>query len=538
MQLASSWAARRHPVLWRSNVTDYFGGNSREDVEVLLRRLITQGAEGPKVDFKTTWSVADKAAQAELAKDVSSIANTDDEIHLQDFGYIILGAQRGKIIGGISELSADPDKLQAQLTDVIKNFVGPVPLFSIVAFEDPSVGRWGAVVIPPSGSQPHLLVRDGANGVVKHEWWVRVNDTSERAGPHDWARVMAKRLRREVRPLEVEVQRLALLVEQRPAFEVGALAEMLRNTRVENAQRPADLATSVRQLLVRGNAVVEDMLIAEALRIERVMAEDTAVNPISFMHVDADGYRAILEHLEEQTFPMIDALAAIARYDREGLLTDAACRAFQLIAKEPEPMGTHYTNIAQFRLYPLVLCLYAVVVVAANEQRGQLLNGIFNLKLRTRSEASPIIVALRRIRSGATAFQQVIGAEYFEPIAMRVRDVLMPRLSGVLVGTPSREAFAIAEFVLALAYLKVSPTIHHESVPWPGLYVYESEAVEVITRFLQGRPNWVGVALEITDLAKLLADFDASARRLVNPRAWGDGFTRGAIAAYDGSKNA
>ena len=111
-------------------MNDYFGGQSREQVEALLRRLIEQGAEGPKVDFKKEFNLASKAEQAELVKDLSSIANTDDEAHLDDFGYIILGAERGALVGGVAELAGDIDKLQSRITDLTKGYLAPAPQFS------------------------------------------------------------------------------------------------------------------------------------------------------------------------------------------------------------------------------------------------------------------------------------------------------------------------------------------------------------------------------------------------------------------------
>ena len=48
---------------------DYLGGQTKAELEALLRRLIDQGPEGPKVDFKRTLNLSDRAAQAELAKD-------------------------------------------------------------------------------------------------------------------------------------------------------------------------------------------------------------------------------------------------------------------------------------------------------------------------------------------------------------------------------------------------------------------------------------------------------------------------------------
>lgn len=517
-------------------MNDYFGGQSPRELEALLRKLITQGAEGPKVDFKRTFTLGDKAAQAELAKDISSIANTDDEAHLDDFGYVILGAERGKLVGGVSELTGDIDKLQAQITDVIKGFVGAVPQFSLSAFDDNPLGRWGVIVIPPSARQPHLLVRDGAGDVVKHEWWVRVNDTKERAGPHDYARILAKATRREVRPLELEVQRLALKVDQLAVPNLSALADVLRGSGPPAEPREdvrSDLVSSVRRLLVRGSASVEDALVAEALRVAEVMAESTEANPLLFSGMKAEQLRSILTYLEDRAFPLAEALATVARYDREGVLTDAVCRSLQIIAKEPQPTGTHYTNIAHFRLYPLILCLYALVLVAANERRGDLLKAVFKLSLQReeRDGVDPIVVAFRRIRAASDVFKEALGKDYFEPIAVRVREVLVPRLSGLLVGSSSKDAFFVVEFILGLAFLRVSDSMHHGKLPLPGTYLYESGAQRALSVFLGLRPDWLGDALE-EPLDSLLPAFDQTAAKVVSQRGWADGFTSGAMDAY------
>ncbi len=518
-------------------MNDYFGGQSPQELESLLRRLITQGAEGPKVDFKKTFSVVDKSAQAELAKDISSIANTDDEAHLDDFGYIILGAERGQLLGGVGELAGDIDKLQAQLTDLIKNFVGSVPQFSISAFHDAALGSWGAIVIPPSARQPHLFIRDGAGDVVKHEWWVRVNDTKERAGPHDYGRILAKATRREVRPLEREVQRLALKMDQLGVPNLTALVHAIRGSSAtsEPASGGAspDIVSSVRRLLVRGNVGVEDALVAEALRIAEVMGETSEKNPWNLSGMKGEQLSSLLSYMEERTFPLAEALATVARYDREGVLVDAVCRALQVIAKEPQPVGIHYTNIAQLRLYPLVICLYAIALLAVNERRGELLERVFSLSLQReeRDGVDPIVVSLRRMRAASDVFKEALSKDYFEPIAVRIREVLVPRLSGLLVGTSSKDAFFIAEFVLGLAFLTVSGPMHHGKVPLPGTYLYESGAQRALTVFLGQRPDWLGEALG-EPLDSLLGTFDQTAKNVVNQRGWADGFTSGTLNAY------
>lgn len=518
---------------------DYLGGQSREQLEALLRRLVTEGPEGTKVDFKRALAITDKAAQAELAKDISSIANSDDEVHLDDFGYLILGAERGSVLGGVTELSGDMDKLQARITDVIKNFTGPVPQFSLHAFEDPKVGWWGALVIPPSARQPHMFVRDGAGDVVKHEWWVRVNDTKERAGPQDFARILSKAARREVRPLEREVQRLALLVEQqRGAPDMATLVEALRGSSSSSSTRSTagdaeSLAGSVRELLVRGSHAVEDTLVAEALRLAEVMAETSERNPWVFERRSPAQLRDILDYLEEQSFPLADAMATVARYDREGLLHDAVCRALNVIAREPQAVGVHYRYAPQFRLYPLVLCLYFIVIVAVNERRTELLKRVFGLSMEReeRDGVEPIVVSFRRIRAASDLFKAALEKDYFEPVAVRVREVALPRLAGLLAGTQSADAFFVAEFVIGLAFLKVSGSFYHGSLPLPGCYTYESAAQRAIRRFLQRRPAWLETSVG-GPLEKLLEEFDQTAAKVVQQPSWSDGFVSGAASAY------
>lgn len=520
-------------------MSDYFGGQTPQELEELLRRLVTQGAEGPKVDFKKMLSMVDKAAQAELAKDISSIANTDDESHLDDFGYIILGAERGQLTGGVAELEGDVDKLQAHITDLIKGFIGPVPQFTISAFEDPSVGRWGVIVIPPSARQPHLFVRDGL-GVFKHEWWVRVNDTKERAAGQDYGRIMAKATRREIRPLELEVQRLSLRLDNLATPDLGSLVEALRGSPKEDKEAHRsdgrDLVTVVRSFLVRGSASVEDQLVTEALKIAEMMSENSSQNPWHFTSMDAEDVRALLSYYEEKTFPFAEALATIARYDTSGQLSATVCRSLRVIAGEPEPSGTYYSAIEQFRIYPLVLCLYAITLVAVREERGELLRSVFGLRLRRRNGSDPIVAAVRRIRAASDVFKAASETDWLEPIAVRVREVLVPRLTGLLAGAASKDAFYIAEFVLGLAFLQTNLSAQQGGVPLPGVYFYEGAAQRVLADFLGQRPAWLSEVLG-ESLDTLLLRFDQSAVSMAQQRGFADGFLRGAVAAYQAGLN-
>lgn len=520
-------------------MSDYFGGQTRDELEAVLRRLIEHGAEGPKVDFKRTISFADKSTHAEFAKDLSSIANTDDDQHFGDSGYIILGAERGKLVGAVAELNGDLDKLQSRVTDIVKGYLAPVPTFTIVAFDDAELGRWGAIVIPPSSRQPHLFVRDGAGDVVKHEWWVRVNDSKDRAGVQDYARILGKAVSHAMRPFERELQRISLMVEQHPgavipASIMHALQHQASAPQATRASIPTgDAVASVRALLLQGPAIVEDSLVAEALRVAVVMAENTPQNPFLLSDKSEKELSEIISYLEDQTFPLAEALATAARYDRNGELTPAICRALRIIAEEPRPSEAHWSELAQFRTYPLALCLYALIMVAVNEERASLIQSVLRLKFRTGydAESLPIVAAIMRSFESYSAFKLASGKEQFVPVAVRVREHFAPRFTTLLAGTPAADAFALGEFVLALAFLDVSDTFHSRKMPLPGAYLYESSSGRTIRTFLRERPEWLGSALG-SPLDKLLTAFDETVEQVTIRSAWSFGFVGGAMDAY------
>lgn len=520
-------------------MSDYFGGQSREELEALLRRVITQGPEGSKLDFKRTIDLDSNSARAELAKDVASIANTDDPQRFNDVGYIVLGAERGRIVG-CPVLSSDSDKLQARMTDLLKNYLSPLPHFSLAVYSDPVAGAWGAIVIPPSMQQPHVHARDGGTAFARHDWFVRVNDTTDRAGSQDYTRLLEKAVRRQVQPLEAQMQRLAHQVAQRDAGSIESLLAAVGGHVAAQLSKPndqaiaiggGDISSRIRGRLVRGDRAIEDALEAEAMRLWAVVTERSDINPWSFGDRSPMERRKTLVYLEEASAPLAMALATIARFDRSGRYTGSACRALSIIARQPSPSGAYSDEMVALRLYPLALCLYAVVTISTVEQRADLIKSVLALELEDGDCSEPIVFTLRRVRAAHELFNTTLEGRWCEPIPLRVRDEFIPRLSSLLTRTTGSDAFRLAEFVLALASLRDSVLRSTEGYPMRGLYLYEHEARRALGRFLSRRPDWISDALG-APLTKLLTAFDANAYKVVNPSGSPDGFVRGAQKAY------
>jgi hypothetical protein len=266
------------------------GELTREELEALARRLVERGPEGCKIDFKRSLDVTTGNGKAEFAKDVSSLANTDDEQHHDDWGIIVLGAERGQIVGGVADFAEDKiDGHQAHLSNVLSVLLAPVPRFLCVGFLDQAKGPWGLILIPPSVGQPHIFSRDTPD-TKKHEWLVRVNDTTERAGALDYVRVQSKAVSRAVRPLEREIQRLNLQVEglEQASGNSAWLSKIPRGAKLQiflaaRGGGGAGATGVFDHVDETHNAVY---LFLDATAHQHITARSYAINQVRFVHTD------------------------------------------------------------------------------------------------------------------------------------------------------------------------------------------------------------------------------------------------------------
>lgn len=531
------------------NMRDYLGGMTRDELERLALRLIDQGPEGLKIDFKRIVNLGTAAEKAEFAKDVSSIANADDESHLDDYGFIIVGAERGTVLGGATDFAHDKvDSYQARLTDVLREWLAPVPSFSLVAFQEPTKGPWGVIVIPPSTRQPHIMIRD-AGDVAKHEWWVRINDTKGRAGALDYARILSKTASRAVRPLEFELQRLAVRMDLVEQGGVGLkdIATLLRSAPSEALQGSDAHTTAVspaqqlRRHLMTPVHVAEDILVGEALRIAQVMNDESPENPWVFASTTPASMLDAIEYLERESQPLAEAMAVIAKYDDASSLTGPVIAAFEILAREPQPphSGPHWVHATSLRLYPVALCLYTLALVGTQKRRGSLLRAVLSVRFVDRnSNEFPMLHAIRCLRTVNEVFKLALRQQYFEPIAERLSIVIPGWCAGLVPVHSGLTAFLQAEFVLGLAYLEVSRAIQNEAFPFPGKYFYAYEARRAIEGFLRKQPSWLKEVYG-RSVEEVLKEFDLTAATVVDRQSFGSGgFVNGAAHAWASGKTA
>jgi hypothetical protein len=165
------------------------------DSEMLLRRLIADGNEGPKVDFKSHVKLREPATIAKLAKHCLAVANTDSA-EFEGSGFVILGAEARQLVGGLDDLGID--SFRASLLSQLNRYIEPEARLELRAYNDPEKGWFGAIVVRPSppALQPHTIARafeDKSLQLRVGECYVRRGESTELARKSDYDRLFEKR---------------------------------------------------------------------------------------------------------------------------------------------------------------------------------------------------------------------------------------------------------------------------------------------------------------------------------------------------------
>ncbi len=518
---------------------DRYLGADDTHIRELALKLIAGNAEGGKVDFKRQLPFTSAKDKVEFCKDLSAIANSDDH-RLGGHGYIVFGAEPGNLLGGLTAWEpGKADSFSASLNDIAKNYLAPVPNFHFVPFEDEQRGQWAILVVPPSSSQPHIFIKEFESTPAKHEWFVRINDTTERAGALDYARVMAKKVTLATSPLFTELQRAQLRIEalERGQLNAQDLLVAVGGKPAATGEVPTQKSPSaiIRHRLRRPDHDVEDALTGEALRVWAAMSESSPKNPLTWPRTSKDATEQ-LEYLEDQTREFARCLMDIVRLDPELDTVRAVSRSFKLIARQPQAWETHWQNAECLRLYPVVLCLHAVAAMSVFRESGKVLRALLDLKLSVnRGDASiPLIACLRRVEAASDLFREVQDKNYHLPVAERLRTVLPTWLSAAAPGCRPEATFFVAEFLLALEYT-VSFNLHSLPIPAPGSFLYGYEAVSAISESLSSRSDVYRDLFGNENAIEVkLKAFDEHVHRVVAPGSMGGGFQGGAMAAWIG----
>lgn len=511
---------------------------STPDLEALVREMIARSVEGPKVDRKQSLALTTAAEQVEFAKDVSAIANTDDDAY-RDHGFIILGVNKaGVLCGGITILDASTiDNTRAALVDIIKKYIAPVPKFFAYGFNDPQSGPWGVIVIPPSNRQAHIFIKEFSPRPTPGEWFVRVGEVTVKARPEDFVRVFENATRRAVDPLREELRELKLEVRTLRSslpFSLPRLSEtqfaLVSDQSHVPPPTPRTTSEVIEHELASPASRIETEILSESLRLASALHKEDSSIPWFFHSSSEDSFKQIIENIESGTRELVRTYGMLARLDTAYRYVDAASQGLIPLTEQKYPSGPFNQSAVNLRLYPVALLLLSTMTVAVSTRNATLPRALLDVPLilgLNREWIEPLAAVFSHVYGASDIFEVAQGREYKYPIANRMRDVVPAWLGDLVRGTSPVDCFYIAEFLLYLACLDAG------ALPVPGNFMSHAEAHLPVSLFLRRKPEWIRFLFR-TELEKLLATFDESMKSQNNLYGFMDrGFKGNTVLAWD-----
>jgi hypothetical protein len=517
----------------------------RASLEALLRKIVETG-EASKVDLKRSFEMADGPQQAEFLKDVAAIANTYNH-HYRNHGFLIFGAQNNAIVG--CAFPDNEDHLQARVDDLVKRYLGPFITTHIFQFSEGDK-QWGAVVIPPTRSAPHVFIAD-IHKRVRGEVYVRSGTTTTKAQPEDYARFFRQYLEEQTYVFHENIsdlRRTVTALEKRLPQSKRNLPSGADDTEFEPQSQPQtatpaptrSLTDRINAALVKEEDLIARSLLEEARKIDGFLRSGEV--PWACQVLDKQRTTETLQKIEEVCQELWLAIISLAARDEKGAYDDALLRAVSYLAKAVDPpLGVSFTELGRnLRYYPLIVALYLICITGVSKKRDKLLKKVLKLELQGRSrydEPLPITYALFMIRRAGEFFQPLHQdhprTRLCDPIATFIKSLTDRLLDSDDPLWDKETDFYAGECVLSISPLDSlekatnRPMIGH---PSSGLFLYASEATPIINRFLRKEIGWIQRLFD-RPLDEVLAEFDKMAPQLASPGCWTTGFAGGALEA-------
>jgi hypothetical protein len=311
--------------------------------------------------------------------------------------------------------------------------------------------------------------------------------------------------------------------------------EMVQTT--NNLPQTTDaLIQQVEQYLSDPNCYIalNNLLLKEAKTLTEVMQGELEACPWEISPQNQLQCQQCIEYLEAKSERFVLIIATIVHHDQKAQFINPIAKAFKTLAKEPFSMNTYIEESRIIRLYPLALAIYAVFLVGVEEERGQLLRTVLEIRLNRETRPLPdlpLVYVLSYLDSySRSIFNNVLGGNsYVAPVAERIKRILIPLLEEILID--ANTAFYKGEFVLGLANIEAPYHLSNEkSLSLRGLYLYFPEARPILTAYLKNSSQWLFSLYP--SMEELLGIFDATASKLDRGGfSRMHGFSRGALAA-------
>lgn len=470
-------------------------------------QAIDQQVEGPKLDFKRELNIKGEDL-AELLKDVCAIANTDDPAHFHGLGCIVVGVTRDRTFGTLPD-DFDADKWSASLNEKINKHISPPINLRVSGPYQHQNGKFAVVIIPVSEDQPHMIVKE--SGTARPgQWWVRIGDSTVQAGPDEYARVLGKRVQREVRPLADQLTITRGLLENLEGRLERLQTSTLQKAHLEVADAPdLSVAAKIRAQYGSRDTPLRQALHREMLQFLEAFEDEFPDLSVEQLANDPEKLRQKILRMEELTRPLGEALATAVLVGSGELDIPVG----QILVEVTEKTLTfpRYKSLnpmtEKLRSYPQILLVLAVCAASVLAGRTEWLRPV----LRTRHRhflqnygTSSMLDPTRALIDWEPVLEPLIHENSCAPAYQHINDVVMGEagwLSGADPFTLTPQLIGETELLQSLIYMD-EPGDFQPS-PIPNTVVYNYAAVEMLTQALRRNPTLFRAPLQ-RDIKELL----------------------------------
>ena len=340
----------------------------------------------------------------------------------------------------------------------------------------------------------HMVVKE--SGTARPgQWWVRIGDTTMQAGPDEYARILGKRVQREVRPLADQLNLTRGLLENLEARLERLQTSSLQKAHLEVADAPdLSVAAKIRAQYGGRDTPLRQALYREMLQFLEAFEDEFPDSSVEQLANDPEGLRQKVLRMEELTRPLGEALAMAVLVGAGGLDVPVGQILVEITEKTltfPR-YGSLNPMTEKLRSYPQVLLVLAVCAASVLAGRTEWLRSV----LRTRHRhflqnygTSSMLDPTRALIDWEPVLEPLIHGSSCAPAYQHINDVVMGEagwLSGADPFTLTPQFIAETELLQSLIYMD-EPGDFQPS-PIPNTVVYNYAADEMLTRALRRDP--------------------------------------------------
>jgi hypothetical protein len=302
------------------------------------------------------------------------------------------------------------------------------------------------------------------------------------------------------------------------------LAEMLLQSTARTDEATANLTdtdplASLRKELRQRSDEISDTFKSQTAHIRTQLRNNPELPWL--LPRDTQVARKMLDSYIELARPLLMAGAMLVYYQKGEQYFEFFLTALSRISVVPSAVekGPYHPDAARLRLLPSAVCLLGVACVAVARKNSKAIRKLFSQQCNldeTQDRRLDIIMSLRLMKGMNDTFRSLLAQQQAAPFDGLIKERVLP----LLIDNFDEDAETIffqTEFVISLLFAETTDDGANEPYILPGLFLYSYNSDRAIQQLFIAKRKFLD-ELFGTKLTKLLAIYDNTASRMVDPR--------------------